>query len=106
VLAVYQVWFGMPSHRCAFSGEPLLPNERVYDSSSRIHLPSYPGGKGKRHQRLVVDWYGPAVVGVGNYEDRKFQDQAAALLFEKAKEEDFRSHFCMMINRKDSGVRS
>ena len=97
VLAAYQVWHGLPSHRCPFSGEPLLPNERAYDSSSRDVISRHiKEAKERGISAFVVDWYGPAVAGVGNYEDREFQDQATALLFEKAKEENF--HVALMYD--------
>lgn len=89
VLAAYQVWHGSQSHRSAFAGEPMLPNERPYDSRD--------AGVISRHIReakergisgFVVDWYGPKA-GVANDEDREFQDQATAELFTQAETKDF-----------------
>ncbi|UCH92995.1 MAG: hypothetical protein JSV88_22265 [Candidatus Aminicenantes bacterium] len=85
VLAAYQVWYGMPSHRCAF-----LPFEWPYDSRDRNVI--------RRHIReakergisgFVVDWYGPEA-GVASDEDRGFMDQATTELFTQAEElQDF-----------------
>jgi hypothetical protein len=90
VLAEYQVWYGLESHRCAFSGEPLLPNERPYDSRDPAVISRHiQEAKERGIDGFVVDWYGPEA-GVANDVQRVFMDLATKRLFEEAEKHDFR----------------
>jgi hypothetical protein len=89
VLAEYQVWYGLPSHRCAFSGEPLLPNERPYDSRDHDVISRHiQEAKERGISGFVVDWYGQED-DVANEVERGFMDQATERLFEEAEEQGF-----------------
>lgn len=86
ILAAYQVWFGLDSHRPAFAGEPMLPNEWPYDSSSMEVISRHiQEAKERGIDGFVVDWYGPNA-GLENDVDREYQDLAAAELFRQAEE--------------------
>jgi hypothetical protein len=96
VLAAYQVWFGMeldpPSvHQCAFSGEPLLPNKRPYNSNDLEVISRHiQEAKERGISGFVVDWYGPEADLVNNPgKERKFMDDATIKLFEEAESQDF-----------------
>ncbi len=89
VLVEYQVWHGLPSHSQAFSGEPLLPNERPYDSRDpgviARHIQS---AKERGIDGFVVNWYGPKA-SVPKDDEREFQDLATAELISQAETQDF-----------------
>lgn len=89
VLAAYQAWHGLPSHSLAFSGEPMLPNNRPYDSRDPEVISRHIREAKKRGiGGFVVNWYGPKA-GVANDEDREFQDQATAELYSQAEAKNF-----------------
>jgi len=88
VLVAYQVWHGpqVPSsHKCAF-----LPFEWPYDSRDPNIISSHiQEAKARGIYGFVVDWYGPAEDGMGNYIDREFMDDATKILFQVAEAQDF-----------------
>lgn len=90
VLAEYQVWHGSASHSAAFSGEPMLPNNRPYDSrDTEVIVRHILDAKERGIDGFVVNWYGPKA-GVPNDVDRDFQDKATAKLFKWAKKLKFK----------------